>query len=314
MKHNKLPGCIKTKACYVALFGAASLLLIMCKNHEKKIANLDNQISTLNKEISNTKDFHNARVPKRLQHTQTRYNQASDSLNTKSDTVDICIANNDSLIARAFDKYAVRVGRDFLASHFLTPTDVATFQKYVAQLDTMDFVMEMARQRVLRGTASLHDLSYFFELFDFDSVNAELENKLGWNFYNDTVMDDTENFELCVLGFNDSVLNNALQAEENLLNAAWAQQKTKTPDTVAHQDSVSHNEVIENFEQTNVPNFSIPEFDSVRVQYLRNDSLIRAYNHTFENMLKAEDTLEQYRQQMIRKRDSLVEQRQELER
>ena len=63
-----------------------------------------------------------------------------------------------------------------------------------------------------------------------------------------------------------------------------------------------------------VPNFNIPEFESVRKQYLRNDSVINNYNEIFFDMSKAEDSLEQYRQSIIRQRDSLVEKRNELTR
>ena len=316
---------------------ALPLLFIMCREQEKQAERekLGNQISTLDKEISQTKNLRTAPMPKNLQSTQMRYNNAVDSLDNRADTIGACMMQNEDLILFAFNNYAVRVGRDFQISKLLPSNDIATFQKYIANLDSTDFVQDMARARILSNNGSIHDLSYFLELFDFDSINMELTNKLAWNFYPDTTsIDDTD---ITTLEFENPVLNDALNNEKKLLNRAWrkntmheklhavdsvyAIDMANTADSVQREqmnikyDSLL-NQIINEFDNMDeyVPNFDIPEFNSVRTQYMHNDSLIREYHKTFDNMLNAEDTLLQYRQNMMRKRDSLAQTKQDLER
>ena len=300
----------------------------MCRNTERQVQRdkLDNKIATLDKEISETRDLRTARVPKHLHNAQKRYNVAADSLETKYDSLDFYMNQNDSLLARAFDNYATRVGRDFQISMFLPQNDIATFQKQIAALDSMDFVTEMARRRVLQNTGSLHDLSYFFEMIDFDSVNAGLENKLAWNFYTDSVSADGESVELAVLNFENPMLNDALQSETNLLNNAWLPNKNNSvlytdniniPDSGTHtvpDTAINNNQSGNEITKCDVPNFNIPEFDSVRAPYMRNDSMINIYNKELASIFNAQDSLEHYRQEMIRTRDSLIAQRKSLER
>jgi len=300
-------------------------LIVTCRNAERQVQRdkLDNKIATLDKEISETRDLHTARVPKHLHNTQKRYNVATDSLETKYDSLDFYMNQNDSLLARAFDNYATRVGRDFQISHFLPQNDIATFQKQIATLDSMDFVTEMARRRILQNIGSLHDLSYFFEMIDFDSVNAGLQNKLAWNFYTDSVSADGETVELAVLNFENPALNDALQSETNLLNNAWLPNKNNSvlytdniniPDSGTHVMTDTTNHQPENeITKCDVPNFDIPEFDSVRAPYMRNDSMINIYNKEIAGIFNAQDSLEHYRQEMIRTRDSLIAQRKSLE-
>lgn len=321
----------------LALLCAIPLLFIMCREQEKHAErnNLDNQISALNKEISNTQNLRTAPVPQNLQSTQSRYNRAADSVDNRADTIGACMMQNEDLILFAFNNYAVRVGRDFQMSKFLPSNDIATLQKYIANLDSTDFVQDMARARILDNMGSMHDLSYFLELLDFDSINMELTNKLAWNFYTDT--NDNDITEISSLEFENPVLNNALNNEKNLLNRAWqknymharlhtvdslraiditnAVDSAQCEQTNAKYDSL-RNQIINEFDDMDeyVPNFDIPEFNSVRTQYMHNDSLIREYYQTFDNMLNAEDTLLQYKQTIMRKRDSLAQTRQNLER
>ncbi len=335
MKKNNVSSTIKPKHAYMGGFLLLALLMATCRNQEKqqKIERLDNQIYNLDNEIKATKNLHDAKIPKRLHSTQARYNNITDSLTYNQDTLDSCIADNEKLVAHAFNNYAMRIGKRFQLSQFLSQKDISTFQQYIAKLDTMEFVQEMARKRILQNNGSLHDLSYFLEMLDLDSVNHVLDKKLAWNFYPDELSDkEFDDTEIAVLNFEDSVLNNALNNETNLLNLAWQSniaQPNKTDsifeintfDSVTQKDVIDRNDSVQlqinnRLEQqetyTNKPNFSIPEFDSVRTRYMRNDSVINAFNTTFSNMLEAEDSLEQYRQEVIRKRDSLVERRNEL--
>jgi len=325
MNKRKIIKPFRHKRRVLAVGCLLPFLIVMCRNAERQVQRdkLDNKIATLDKEISETRDLRTARVPKHLRETQKRYNVATDSLETKYDSLDFYMNQNDSLLARAFDNYATRVGRDFQISRFLPQNDIATFQKQIAALDSMDFVTEMARRRILQNTGSLHDLSYFFEMIDFDSVNAELQNKLAWNFYTDSVSADDEAVELAVLNFENPALNDALQSETNLLNNAWSQNKNNSVlyiDNINISDSGTHvmtdttNHQPENeITKCDVPNFDIPEFDSVRAPYMRNDSMINIYNKEIAGIFNAQDSLEHYRQEMIRTRDSLIAQRKSLE-
>ena len=312
----KSASALKTRKGFFALCCGLPLLIATCR--QTRLNNLDNTISDLEKKIYATQDYRHAPVPENLKNTQVRYRKTADSVDARFDMIDTCIANNEKLIEYAFNNYAARIGRNFQMSDFLSQKDIATFQKYVANLDTMDFVQEMARRRVLQNAGSLHDLSYFFELFDFDSINSELEKKLVWHFYGDTLNShsNTKIYEICVLDFDDSVLNNALHNENKLLNMAWQDtyknyfDDSTTLDSGAKTqpiiDSMANEYGVSDFEQFYGPNFSIPEFDSVRAQYMHNDSLINIYNKTVNGMLKAGDTLERYKQQLIRTRDSLI--------
>ena len=329
MKTNKLFNSLKTRHTYVCMVALLPFLVMTCHHREKQnqIKKLDTQISTLDKEISGTSNFRTAKMPANLTNTQARYNTATDSLNNQADTLQICMLNNESLVTRAFNNYATRIGRDFQASAFLPKSDIIAFQQHIANLDSMDFIHEQARSRILQNKGSLHDLSYFFEMLDFDSINCVLNNKLAWNFYSGNVFDDGVAMEESVLNFENDTLNAVLQNEINLLNRAWEQNNVKQPNNDSTQivqpsnkpDSVTRTQndkdttTTFNVLQPGAPNFSIPEFDSVRIQYMRNDSIINAYNNMFMNMIRAEDSLEQYRQQMIHTRDSLVERRNELE-
>lgn len=330
---------LKTKHPYVIMAFALPMLFIMCREREKQAEreNLDTQISTLDNKISNTRNLRTAPMPQNLQNTQARYNSATDSLDKQADTIGICMMQNEDLLLFAFNNYAVRIGRDFQMSKFLPATDIATFQKHIAKIDSMDYIVDMARARILSGNGSLNDLSYFLELLDFDSVNTGLENKLAWDFYIDTNMTNDESVEVTTLVFDNPELNNVLRNEKNLLNHAWRKNVMQSglnksdslysahlmpaPDSGrqehinAKYDSLQ-NQIISEYENIDkyMPNFDIPEFDSVRAQYMHNDSIIQAYNKTFDNMLNAEDTLIQYRQNMMRKRDSLIEERKNLDR
>lgn len=339
MKKFNFTNYLKTRRFYLALAFFLPMFFIMCREQEKQAQRdkLDNQISNLNKKISEVQDLHSAQMPKNLHNTQIRYINASDSLYKNADTISVCMMQNEDLLMLAFNNYASRIGRDFQISKFLPQSDIKTFQKYISKLDSMDYIQEMARQRVLNNNGSLHDLSYFLELFDFDSINSELQNKLAWDFYTDSTVSDDEQIEVSTLCFADSVLNTTLRAETNLLNRAW--RKNTLQSELNQNDSLRESEMLNTTDsavcaQINskydslqnqihnefdimdeyTPNFSIPEFDSVRKSYMRNDSLINAYNKTADDMFKAEDTLIGYRQTMIRKRDSLIKERIELDR
>ena len=315
MKNFDVRNIFKNPKAIVALSATFPLLFIMCHEKQIQLEKLDNQISTLDKKISGAQDLRNANVPQKLRQTQSRYKSAADSLTKKADTVGICMMQNEDLLLLAYNNYAVRVGHDFQMSAFLSHADISTFQKHIATLDSGDFIQNMARARILGNCGSLNDLSYFLELLDFDSVNNELENKLAWNFYIDSTTTDQEPIETSILEFENPNINTALNNEKKLLDNAWLKNtlydelNNSANDTIQSQDSL---QIEDRDEYT--PNFNIPEFDSVRTQYMRNDSLIREYQKTFDDMLNAEDTLLEYKQTMIRKRDSLVEEKNKLER
>lgn len=304
----------KNPKAIVVLSIAFPLLFITCREREKQAerTKLDNQISTLDKKISGIQDLRTADVPQKLRQTQSRYKNAADSLNKNADTVDICMMQNEDLLLSAYNNYAARVGRDFQMSAFLSNADISTFQKHIATLDSGDFIQNMARARILSNCGSLNDLSCFLELFDFDSINNELENKLAWNFYIDSTAIDQEPIETSVLEFENKNINTALNNEKKLLDNAWlkkyGEMNNFVNDTTKVQDSL---QIDDKDEYT--PNFSIPEFDSVRTQYMRNDSLIREYKKTFDDMLNAEDSLLEFKHTMMQKRDSLVKEKNKLE-
>ena len=305
MKQNKLCSLLKTKRFYLGLALVLSSLILTCRNHEKRAErdNLDKQISCLDQEIKNTKDLRTARLPKHLQTTQKNYNKICDSLSQNLEAWKSCINTKDSLITRAFNDYAIRVGRNFQISKYLSKADIAVFQQQLGQMDAMDFVKEMARQRILNNFGSLHDLSYFIELVDF-SINEQLENKLAWHFYPDTlnITDGADTNEISVLNFENESLNKALQLETSLLNRAWtykSAQNTDNKDSVLSTDTDSLSVI-----------YTIPEFDSIDTKSL--DSAINNYETLFIRMGMAEDTLTKYIERIKHERDSLVLQRNQL--
>ncbi len=340
MKKNRLPNSLRIRRGYLGLCCILPLLVTTCREHEKRdqIAKLDNEISSLDKKIDDARDLRTANVPSNLRATQARYAMASDSLDKNLDTLETCIMNNEMLFSIAFNNYATRIGNDFKISKFLSKNDIAVFKTQVASLDTMEYIQEMARQRILKDNGSLNDLSYFFEMFDLDSVNQVLDNKLDWMFF-DAETPDTNDIDVTgILTFENPELTNALKTEQNILNRAWGENALKSElgetdslrmaelsvpnDSVmcdqinAKYDSVQR-KTLDDFANKNVtentPNFTIPEFDSIRTKYMKNDSLIRVYNKTFSDMMDAEDSLNQYRQKMIKTRDSLIEKRSELQ-
>lgn len=304
MKKNFFQNPLKIRNPKLALACMLPLVFVMCRNYEKRVERnrLDNEISQVKQEIRTNKNLHTVRVPQKLRDTQIRYNNATDSVNKNADTMDWCMNQNDSLLIRAYNNYAERVGRDFQMSVFLPDSDIAVYQKYVLQLnsfDSVDMTIEHARRRILNNTASLNDVSLFFEYMP-DSINHELRNPLGWNFYMDTTNNDT--LEMAVYGFTDSVLFDALKNEKKLLNNAWVKNDSVAVDT----DNI--------FTNYFSPNFSIPEFDSVHETYKRNDSIINSYNRYYTTMSGALDSLQKYYQDSITSTlDSLVTRRKALE-
>lgn len=304
MKKNFFQNPLKIRNPKLALACMLPLVFVMCRNYEKRVERnrLDNEISQVKQEIRTNKNLHTVRVPQKLRDTQIRYNNATDSVNKNADTMDWCMNQNDSLLIRAYNNYAERVGRDFQMSVFLPDSDIAVYQKYISQLnsfDSVDMTIEHARRRILNNTASLNDVSLFFEYMP-DSINHELRNPLGWNFYMDTTNNDT--LEMSVYGFTDSVLFGALKNEKKLLNNAWVKNDSVAVDT--------DNIFINYFS----PNFSIPEFDSVHETYTRNDSIINSYNRYYTTMSGALDSLQKYYQDSITSTlDSLVTRRKALE-
>ena len=338
MKKIKLTNPLKTRRVYLTLVFCIPLAFVMCHEHEKKVErdSLNSQISNLDREISETRDLRTARVPDHLRNTQSRYLNASDSLNNKSDSIGTYMMQNEDLLLVAFNNYATRIGRDFQISKFLSVNDITTLRSFIAQLDSMDYLQEMARTRILQEHGSLNDLSYFLEMLDFDSINAKLENKLAWNFYPDSTSSDEEPIEISVLNFESQNVNDALRTEQNLLNRAWRkntlQEELNANDSLRIHDIANvtdsgdlryinakydslQTQLIANFDDMDeyTPNFSIPEFDSIHVQYMHKDSIINEYYKTYDGMIRAEDSLEQYRQSMMHKRDSLVTRLNELE-
>ena len=306
MKKNFFQNPLKVRNPKLALICALPLFFVMCRNYEKHVERnrLDSAISNVKQQMNIKKDFHTTRVPEKLRNTQIRYNNATDSVNKNADTLDWCMNQNDTLLVRAYNNYAERVGRNFQMSVFLPDSDIAVYQKYVSQLnsfDSVDMTIEHARRRILNNTASLNDVSLFFEYMP-DSINHELRNPLGWNFYMDTTNNDT--LEMAVYGFTDSVLFGALKNEKNLLNNAWIKNDSVGIDT---------NDVFSFFVNYFSPNFSIPEFDSVHETYTRNDSIINSYNRYYTTMSGALDSLQKYYQDsMTSTLDSLVARRKEL--
>ena len=304
MKKNFFQNPLKIRNPKLALACMLPLVFVMCRNYEKRVERnrLDNEISQVKQEIRTNKNLHTVRVPQKLRDTQIRYNNATDSVNKNADTMDWCMNQNDSLLIRAYNNYAERVGRNFQMSVFLPDSDIAVYQKYISQLnsfDSVDMTIEHARRRILNNTASLNDVSLFFEYMP-DSINHELHNPLGWNFYMDTTNNDT--LEMSVYGFTDSVLFDALKNEKKLLNNAWVKNDSVAVDT----DNI--------FTNYFSPNFSIPEFDSVHETYTRNDSIINSYNRYYTTMSGALDSLQKYYQDSITSTlDSLVTRRKALE-
>lgn len=321
-----LPRFSTTQRVYLALVFCIPLFIVTCKKYEKRAERekLDNQICSLDKEIEETKDFHTANVPPKLRKAQSQYIIYTDSLNDPWGNIDSCIKQNDSLIAHAFNNYAVRVGRDFQLRKLFPQSDIEVFKQYLACLDSGDFIPEMARQRILSNNGSMHDLSYFLELVDIDSVNIKLQNKLCWHFHCDTVSNNkhtTDTLEISTLEFENQKLNDALHAETNLLNLVWTKTHPKDSlivkdsltilDSVANLQPCARNNSLENDTCITI-NFDIPEFNCIHEQYAHNDSLVKQYKHSVQTVTDAQDSLEQYRQSIIRRRDSLANKRKEL--
>ncbi|MBR6838801.1 MAG: hypothetical protein IKM94_04525 [Alphaproteobacteria bacterium] len=271
-----------------------SMIVTTCHGIDKqtKIERLDNQIAELDKKITQTTDVKKAPIPKNLNNVKPN-KQITDSVQNNADSTEFYYTYNDSLINDAFNKYAMRIGHDFQISQFLSKNDILVFQKHLAKLDSTDFIHEQARKRILNNNGSLNDLSYFLEIIDYDSVNHELENKLSWNF--DSYFDvDTDSIVLTpVLSFDTTYknginINNALATEQKLLNLAW-----NKPDT----------------------NTVVPEIDSMykNSAFTHNDSVLRKRDEYAQKAIHLEDSLYEYKNTLTRARDSLMRERNKLE-
>lgn len=269
-----------------------SMMVTTCHgiDNQTKIERLDNQIAELDKKITQTTDVKKTPIPKNLNNVK---HKITDSVQNNADSTEFYYTYNDSLINDAFNKYAMRIGRDFQISQFLSRNDILVFQKHLAKLDSTDFIHEQARKRILNNNGSLNDLSYFLEIIDYDSVNHELENKLSWNF--DSYFDvDTDSIVLTpVLSFDTTYknginINNALATEQKLLNLAW-----NKPDT----------------------NTVVPEIDSMykNSAFTHNDSVLRKHDEYAQRAISIEDSLHKYKNTLTRQRDSLIRERNKLE-
>lgn len=295
MKTNKTPKKINVKCSVFATLVVTSMMVATCHGVEKqnKIERLDSQIADLDKKIKHTKDTQITPSSKRSYNIQNKYNHTIDSVQKSADSTEMYSAYNDSLIDDAFNKYAARIGQDFQISQFLSQNDILIFQKYLANLDSTDFIHEQARRRILNNHGSLNDLSYFLEIIDYDSANNELSNKLCWNF--DTYFDvDTDSVVLTpVLSFDTTYknginINKALATEQKLLNLAW-----NKPDT----------------------NTVVPEIDSMYKNpvFAHNDSILRKRYNDAQKAIHLEDSLYEYKNTLTRVRDSLIRERKKLE-
>lgn len=269
-----------------------SMMVATCHGIDKqtKIERLDNQIAELDKKITQTTDVKKAPIPKNLNNVK---HKITDSVQNNADSTEFYYAYNDSLINDAFNKYAMRIGRDFQISQFLSQNDILVFQKHLAKLDSTDFIHEQARKRILNNNGSLNDLSYFLEIIDYDSVNHELENKLSWNFDSYFGTDTNTVMITPVLSFDTTYkdgakINHALMTEQNLLNLAW-----NKPDT----------------------NTVVPEIDSMykNSAFTHNDSVLRKHDEYAQRAISIEDSLHKYKNTLTRQRDSLIRERNKLE-
>lgn len=276
-----------------------SMMVTTCHGIDKqtKIERLDNQIAELDKKITQTTDVKKAPIPKNLNNVK---HKITDSVQNNADSTEFYYTYNDSLINDAFNKYAMRIGRDFQISQFLSQNDVLIFQKHLAKLDSTDFIHEQARKRILNNNGSLNDLSYFLEIIDYDSVNQELENKLSWNFDSYFGTDTDTVMTTPVLSFDTTYkdgakINHALMTEQNLLNLALIKPDTNVVDSGAYRH--------------------IPEVDSMykNSAFTHNDSLLRKHDEYAQRAIGIEDSLHKYKNTLTRQRDSLVRERNKLE-
>ncbi len=295
MKTNKTPKKTNVKCSVFATLVVTSMMVATCHGVEKqnKIERLDSQIADLDKKISHTKGMQTTPVSKRSYNSQNKYSRTIDSLQKSADSAEMYSAYNDSLINDAFNKYATRIGQNFQISQFLSQNDILVFQKYLANLDSTDFIHEQARRRILNNRGSLNDLSYFLEIIDYDSVNHELENKLSWNFDSYFGTDTNTVMTTPVLSFdttykNGAKINHALMTEQKLLNLAW-----NKPDT----------------------NTVVPEIDSMykKPVFAHNDSILRKRYNDAQKAIHLEDSLYEYKNTLTRVRDSLIRERKKLE-
>ncbi len=276
-----------------------SMIVTTCHGIDKqtKIERLDNQIAELDKKITQTTDVKKAPIPKNLNNVK---HKITDSVQNNADSTEFYYTYNDSLINDAFNKYAMRIGRDFQISQFLSQNDILVFQKHLAKLDSTDFIHEQARKRILNNNGSLNDLSYFLEIIDYDSVNHELENKLSWNFDSYFGTDTDTVMTTPVLSFDTTYkdgakINHALMTEQNLLNLALIKPDTNVVDSGAYRH--------------------IPEIDSMykNSAFTHNDSVLRKHDEYAQRAISIEDSLHKYKNTLTKQRDSLVRERKKLE-
>lgn len=235
------------------------------------------KIDILLKKIHAIKDIKTYPMPDSLKPVQNSYIELTYFVNQHENIIDSLDKTNWNLCLDAYDKYSVRIGKNFLLTKYFKPWELATIQQMVKKTTIpiyYDLVQTNAYTRIMNNSASLADLLEFYTDIDFNIINQRFETK----FF------PTNNSSLSPIYFSNNNITNDINKELILLLNSWTSNK-------AYVD---------------LPNFRIPEMRSIKKTYLQNDKKIDHFMKQYNEMCSYEQRLQNFaRQEHKRLSDSL---------
>lgn len=280
------------------------------------------KIDILYQKLRATKDISTYTMPDSLRHVQRTYNALRATVEKQSAAFDSLISVNWDMYLQAYDKFAVRIGKQFQLSKYFKPWELITLKKLVQEgslYAPMDYFQQNALARIMNDTASLADLLEFCSDIDFDVIWQHFETKFlprdSSNEY-----DDYSHWSPIV--FIDDNITKDVNKELMLLSDSWA---SAYVDKQIYLMKIDRDKLISSLDGTyvatqkkqinemylknkdtfvadftaengglDVPNFRIPEMKEIKTQYLKNDARIISFMDQYQEMYSAEDRLQTF--------------------
>ncbi len=323
MKKNK--NLVNLKKYSFAILVAA-VFFATCAKIEKNNKIIDKDINT-KKEIHIKEPIKKASTRNKSKQNKTYTVDANE--NSPMDF----LQKNDSLYQNAYNKYSERIGKDFQLSNFFSQKEIDDLKSMLAtnSYNNLTFLDSCSYARIMANQGSLNDLATFWEYLDYDFIQQNFKNKISPYYQKIDFSDSIDIDSLADMMWGESAYYEALQydskntqnaflKEFDLIENAWgARYVEKQIDTLNKQrdehlqqfnnDSVQQKIIIDNYKQKqdtlvqkfitnngelNAPNFSIPEFQNIKAEYVKNsqanNDLLKQYNYE-DSVIHSKDSI-----------------------
>lgn len=280
------------------------------------------KIDILSKKIHSTNDITTYPMPDSLVNVQNKYIELDNFFIEHTDKLDSLEKDNWNLYLRAYDKVAVRIGKNFQLSKYFKQWELDAIKQMLQKsndLASYDYVQKNAYARIMNNTASLADLLECHYNIDFDVVEQNFETK----FILSGLCDEDINYSfLSPIIFMNKNINKDVNKELMILLDCWAKsyidkqmflmdlQSKKAISALTGDNIVQQTKNIKQYYKNvedkflkdfiaengglNLPNFRIPEMQAIKKTYLQNEKQINQLMDQYDEMYSYEQRLQNF--------------------